>query len=140
MAGAHHAVGQSRSVFLNVLLSPVSLQPCIELLQIVLRQFVQRYLADLGNDVIVDAVLVVLLSQRSDGRLGVVLVPELHPIAEQHIRLAPRARRSVFLFQFFKLLGTLGLGVSEDVFGDRQAFVIVADHHSAFPPSVLALP
>ena len=77
MAGTHHTVGQSRSVFLNVLLSSVPLQSCVELLQIVLRQLVQRYLADLGDDVIVDSIFVVLLCQRSDGRLGVVLVPEL---------------------------------------------------------------
>ena len=103
VAGAHHAVGQSRCVFFHVLLSSVPLQPCVELLQIVLRQLVQRYLADVGDDVIVDSLLVVLLSQRSDGRRGVVLVPEVDPIAEGHIGLhrVLGGRYSSFSFSSF---------------------------------------
>ena len=88
MAGTYHSVGQLGAVLLHADLSSVLFQPSVELLQIVLRQLVQRYLTDLGKDVIIDAVLVVLLSQRADGGLAEVLIPEVNVVAEEHIRLA----------------------------------------------------
>ena len=93
MARSRHAVGESRAVSFHQPFSSVAFQSCAELLQIVLCQSVQRYFTNVGDDVIVYSVFVVLLCQWSDGGLGIVLVPEVDPIIEGHLRLAPRTVR-----------------------------------------------
>ena len=55
-------------------------------MQVVLRELVHRNLADFGDDMVVDSVLVALLRCLSDLGLGEVLIPEVQPIAEGHFR------------------------------------------------------
>ena len=58
MAGTHHPVRQSSTVLFHPNQPTTGLQPCIELLQVILGQLVQRDAADLRDDVLVDSVLV----------------------------------------------------------------------------------
>lgn len=60
MAGTHHSVGQALAVKLCKPAPATLLQPCIELLQVVLRELAQRYLANFGDDVVIDPVFVTL--------------------------------------------------------------------------------
>ena len=87
MAHPHHAVGKSRAVLLRQTLAAILFQPPVELLQIILRQFVQRDLPDLRQDMVVDDVFVVVLCGGTERRLAVVFIPVTQPVLKQHIRL-----------------------------------------------------
>ena len=137
VAGAHHAVGQALPEVLHPAPSAALLQPCVELLQVVLRELVHRNLADLGDDVVIDSVLVALLRCLSDFGLGEVLIPEVHPIAKRHIRLEPVAGSAPFLFESLELFLTFSLRFSGYVFGLRIAVFIITDNDSSFPSTVL---
>ena len=69
MDGAHHAIGQSRAEFFDVLQPSRLFDLAVEGLQIVLREPIQRDVTDVRNDVQVDTVLVSRLRGRTDGRL-----------------------------------------------------------------------
>ena len=87
VAHPHHAVGKARAVLLRQTLATVLFQPPVELLQIILRQFVQRDFPDLRQDMVVNDVFVVVLCGGAERRLAVVFVPVAQPVPEQHIRL-----------------------------------------------------
>ena len=75
VAHAHHSVGQSFAVLVGEPLPAAFLEPTVELLQVILRQLVQRNAADLRDDVQADAALIGLLRGGADLRLGMILVP-----------------------------------------------------------------
>ena len=75
MAHAHHSVGQSFAVLVGEALPATILDPTIELLQVILRQLIQRDVTDFRDDVQTDAALVSLLRGGTDLRLGMILVP-----------------------------------------------------------------
>ena len=58
MAGANQTIGHAGAVSFDLAFSAVLLEIGVKLLQIALRQLVQRYLTDRGNDVQIDAVFV----------------------------------------------------------------------------------
>ena len=71
VAHPHHAVGQSLAIILRARLASALFQPRVKLLQVVLRQPVQRNLAQLRLDVQADAVFVAGLRRGADIRLAV---------------------------------------------------------------------
>ena len=85
MASPHHAVGQPFSIHIGVYYSAADLQPSVELLQIVLRQLVQRNFPDFGNDMIVNAIFIVGSCGNAECVSAVGLIPEVDPIPERHV-------------------------------------------------------
>ena len=71
MAHPHHAVGQALTIILRARLAAAIFQPRVKLLQVVLRQPVQRNLAQLRLDVQTDAVFIAGLRRGADVRLAV---------------------------------------------------------------------
>lgn len=74
MAHTHHSVGQPFAVLVGEALPATFLEPTVELLQVVLRQLIQRDVPNLRNDMQADAALVGLLRSWADLRLGVILI------------------------------------------------------------------
>ena len=85
VAHAHHSVGQSFAVLVGEALPATILDPTIELLQVILRQLIQRDVTDFRDDVQTDAALVSLLRGGTDLRLGMILVPICQPDPEGHL-------------------------------------------------------
>ena len=105
MAHTHHPVGQSLAVAFGEGLPAILFEPCVELLQVVLGQLVQRDVADLRDDMQADAVFIAQLSGGSELGFGVGLVPVLQPIPKQHVRLhLVGLDAAQFLFELLKLL------------------------------------
>ena len=139
MTGAHHAVGQPFSEFIDMLFPSALFEPCVKLLQVVLRQLVQRDAADGRDDVRINPPRIARLCGRAELRSGIILIPEVNPVAERHVRLNFLAPPSAFLPQFRQLFLTLGLGVCRYIFRFGVAVFLIPDDNSAFPPPVLAL-
>ena len=140
MTHTHHSVGQPFAVFVGKALPSTFLKSAIELLQIILRQLVQRDAADLRDDVQADAALVGLLRGGADLRPGVILIPVCQPVPEEHLRphffeLQPAA----ILLELLELLDALLLGFSENIFRLGIAVIVIADDDAPLPPTVLAL-
>ena len=108
-------------------------------MQVVLRELVHRNLADFGDDVVVDSVLVALLRCLSDFGLGEILIPEVQPIPEGHIGLDLLASSAVFLAELFEPFLTLRFRFRGYAFGFSVAVFLVAYDESAFPSAVMAL-
>ena len=111
----------------------------VKLLQVVLRQLVQRDVADRRDNVRINPPRIARLCGRAELGCGIILIPEVNPIPERHVRLDFLAPPSAFLPQFRQLFLTLGLGVCRYIFRLGIAVFFVADDNSAFPPPVLAL-
>ena len=141
VAHAHHPVGQPFAVLVGEALPTTFLESAIKLLQVVLRQLVQRDVTDFRNDVQADAALVSLLRSGADLGLGVILIPVCQPVPEGH--LGPhllRLQSPALLLELLELLDALLLGFSKDIFRLGIAVIIVADDDTSFPASVLTLP
>ena len=138
---AHHSVGQSFAVLVGEALPAAFLEPTVELLQVVLRQLVQRDAADLRDDVQADAAFIGLLRSGADLGLGMILVPICQPIPEGHLRANLfRLQSPALLLELLEFLDTLLLRFGEDIFRLGITVVIIADDDSPFPTAVLALP
>ena len=140
MAHTHHPVGQSFAVFVGEALPAAFLESAIELLQVVLRQLVQRDAPKFRDDMQSDAALIGLLCGGADLGLGVILIPVCQPVPEGHLwphllRLQSAALR----LELLELLHALLLGFGEDIFRFGIAVIVIADDDAAFPPPVLAL-
>lgn len=139
VAHAHHPVGQAVAVQLGETHAARLFEPCVKLLQVVLRQLVQRNLSDLRDDVRADAVLIIDLRGGAELWLGVILVPVFQPVPEGHIGAQPFGLQSAAAIperlEFFQ---TLRFCFREDVFGFGVAVVVVADDDAALPAPVLA--
>ena len=75
MAHPHHAVGKARAVLLRQTLAAILFQPPVELLQIILRQFVQWDFSDLRQDMVANDIFVVVLRGGAERRLAVGFIP-----------------------------------------------------------------
>ena len=140
VAHAHHPVGQPFAVLVSKALPAIFLEPTIELLQIILRQLVQRDVPDLRDDVQADAALIGFLRGGTDLGLGVILVPVCQPVPEGH--LGPhllRLQSAAFFLELLELLDALLLGFGEDIFRLGIAVVIVADDDASLPAPIFAL-
>ena len=137
----HHSVGQPFAVLVGEPLPAAFLEPTVELLQVILRQLVQRNAADLRDDVQADAALIGLLRSWADLRLGVILVPVCQPVPEGHLRPhLLRLQPAAFLLELLELLNALLLGFGENIFRFGVAVIIIANDDAALPPTILALP
>lgn len=85
---------------------------------------------------IVNAVFIVGSCGNAESVPAVGLIPEVDPIPERHIRLDSVGRASVLFFQRFELSGTFCFCFRRYAFCNRQAFLIVPDNNSSFPPTV----
>lgn len=140
MTHTHHSVGQPFAVLVGEPLPAAFLEPTVELLQVILRQLVQRNAADLRDDVQADAAFVGFLRGGADLWLGVILVPVCQPVPEGHLRPhLLRLQPAAFFLQLLELLDALLLCLGEDIFRLGIAVVIVTDDDSAFPPPIFAL-
>ena len=142
MDGTHHAVGQSRAEFIDVLQPSRLFDLAVEGLQIILREPIQRDVADVRDDVQVDTVLVSRLRGRADGRLAVGLVPQIDPVTEQHVRLClfrkPPDQMCDFFFQLLELFAAFRLGFRCDVLCDRVTVLFIIADDTTFPASILS--
>ena len=141
VAHTHHSVGQPFAVLVGEALPAAFLESAIELLQVVLRQLIQRDVPNLRNDMQADAALVGLLRSGADLRLGVIFVPVRQPVPEGHLRphffgLQPAA----FLLELLEFFKALLLRFSENIFRFGIAVIVIADDDAPLPPTVLALP
>ena len=116
------------------------LQVVVELLDLDGGQFFQRRVAQLGNDVVVNVVEVVVLGFLPQAWLGVNLVPQLDPSAQRvgfctaYVQLFSLRNGLLELFLGF------GLGFSEDAFMNGLAGGgIAAGSVAALPAAVLPL-
>ena len=109
MAGAHHSVGQALAVIFYKSASAPFLQPCVELLQIVLRELAERYLAYFGDDMVIYPVFIALHRRLPDLGLGEVLKPEIHPIAKRNVRLESVCGTPALLLEGLELFLTFSL-------------------------------
>ena len=87
---------------------------------------------------IVNAVFIVGSCGNAECVSAVGLIPEVDPIPERHIRFNFIGRASVLFFQRFELSGTFCFCLGGYAFCNRQAFLIVPDNNSSFPPTVLS--
>ena len=141
MAHAHHPVRQPFAVLVGEPLPATFLEPTVELLQVILRQLVQRDVPNLRDDVQTNAALVGLLRGGADLGLGVILVPVCQPVPEGHLRphffgLQPAA----ILLELLEFFEALLLRFGKDIFRLGIAVVIVTDDDTPLPSTVLALP
>ena len=140
MKAAHHGVGQPLAELLRADEPPARLHPGIELLEVFLCQLVQGDLPQLRDDVLIDLRLVVGLGGGADLGLHIVLIPEVQPLPEGHLRpdllRFGAGYRLPELLQFFL---TLPFRLSQDVLCPGQALLVVADDHPALPAAVFPL-
>ena len=125
VTGAYHAIRQAGAVEIAADAPPVPFQLRVELLEVALRQLVQRDFIDVRNDVIVDPILIALLRRDPQAGLGPGLIPQVDPLAEGHVRLRPAGDDTAFYFEFFQLFLTDGLGHGGDTFRDGSALLVV---------------
>ena len=141
VAHTHHSVGQPFAVLVGEPLPAAFLEPPIELLQVILRQLVQRDVTDLRDDVQTDAALVGLLCGGPDLGLGVILIPVCQPISERHLwSHLLRLQSAVILLELLELLDAFLLRFSENIFRLGIAVIVIADDDAPLPPTILALP
>ena len=141
VAHTHHSVGQPFAVLVGEPLPAAFLEPTVELLQVILRQLVQRDVSNFRDDVQSDAAFVSLLRGGTDLGLGVILIPVCQPISEGHLwphllRLQPAA----FLLELLEFFKALLLRFGEDIFRLGVAVIVIADDDAPLPPTILALP
>ena len=101
MTGTYQSVGYPCTAGLGVLKPAVLLEICVKLLQVVLRELTERYRADGWDDVLIDTVFVSGSCGFPQCRLAEVLIPEVKPIAEGHVRLESLGNLAEFFFQCF---------------------------------------
>ena len=88
---------------------------------------------------LVDPPLVGHLGVGPEIGLFISLIPEVQPVSQKDSGLGlVRRRRSQRFPELRQLRGTLRLGFGQDIFGDRQALVIVAYHIAALPAAILS--
>ena len=137
----YRPVGQPFAVLFGETLPTAFFDPPVKLLQVILRQLVERDVTDFRDDVQAYAILVCFLRSGAYLRFGVIFVPVFQPVPEEHLRTNLRGRLSAaLLLELLKLFQTLFLSFGEDVFRFGIAVVIVADDDASLPASVLALP
>ena len=136
----HHAVGQALTIILRACLASALFQPRVKLLQIVLRQPVQRNLAQFRLDVQADAVFVAGLRRGADIRLAVRFIPVIQPVGKAHLRPQLVRRNAAELrFECRQLFRAFALALAEDGLCFRVAVIVVADNVPPLPASVCAL-
>ena len=103
-------------------------------------QLVQGDLPQLRDDVLIDLCLVVGLGGGTDLGLYIVLIPEVQPLPEGHLRPdLLRLGAGHRLLELLQLLLALPFRFGQDVFCPGQALLIVADDHPALPAAVFPL-
>lgn len=140
MAHPYHTVRQSLAVALRARLAAALFQPRIKLLEVVLRQPVQRNLAQLRLDVQADAVFVAGLRRGADIRLAVRFVPIIQPVGKAHLRPQLVRRNAAELrFERRQLFGALALALAKDGLCFGVAVIVIADDVPPLPAPVGAL-
>ena len=140
VAHPHHAVGQTLTIILRARLAAAIFQPRVKLLQVVLRQPVQRNLAQLRLDVQADAVFIAGLRRGADIRLAVRFIPVIQPVGKAHLRPQLVRRNAAELrFERRQLFRAFALALAKNGLCFRVAVIVVADNVPPLPASVCAL-
>ena len=119
--------------------SAILFEMCVELVQCSACHFAQRNFAYLRNNLLVYSCFVGGLCMLLEGGLHVVLIPNIHPRTELHIRRYRFLFRADFRFQGNQFFLTFGSGFTENVLCFREPFYVITDDYSAFPSAVLSL-
>ena len=140
VAHPYHTVRQSLAVILCARLAAALFQPRIKLLQVVLRQPVQRNFAQLRLDVQADAVFIAGLRRGADVRLAVRFIPVIQPVGEAHLRpQLVRRNAAEQCLECRQLFRALSLALAEDGLCFRVAVIVIADNVPPLPAPVRAL-
>ena len=111
----------------------------IQFLHVCRSQLVQLGAAQGRDDVLVNSPLIGHLRVGAEVRFLVPLIPEVQPVRQQDsgFRLV---RHKLFrrFPELCQLCRAFRLGFGEDIFGHRQAHVIVAHYIPAFPTTVFS--
>ena len=86
----YHRVGKPFSVYFSADEPAVAFEMCVELFECSCRYLIKRNIADFRDDLIIDSLFIGGLCVRSESRLAVVLIPEVYPLSEGHVRRASR--------------------------------------------------
>ena len=89
VAGTHKSIRQPRAVLFRILQPPLPFHLGVELLQIVLRELVQRYMSDGRDNMIVDNVLLAVFRRFAERGLTIGLIPKIYPLTKGHVRFEP---------------------------------------------------
>ena len=89
VAGTHKSIRQPCAVLFRILQPPLPFHLSVELLQIVLRELVQRYMSDGRDNMIVDNIFVAVFRRFAKSRLTIGLIPKIYPLTEGHVWLEP---------------------------------------------------
>ena len=129
MTHPYHAIGQPLTIIFRARLASALFQPRVKLLQIVLRQPVQRNLAQLRLDVQADAIFVAGLRRGANVRLAVRFVPIIQPVGKAHLRPQLVRRNAAELrFERRQLFGALALALAEDGLCFRVAVIVITEN------------
>ena len=124
---------------LNSVYSAFGQQLFVELLQFQSGQLAQRDFSDVRLDVVVDVASVGLVGGGPHLDFGVILKPNVHPLADGILRCLERVYFRIFLDRLFQLCFYLRLGLAQDVFVDRFAgFRVPPGGVAAFPATIAA--
>ncbi len=140
VARAHHAIRQAGAVEITANAPTIPFQLRVELLQVTLRQLVQREFSYVRDDVMVDPIFVALLCRDPQAGLGPGLIPQVHPVAEGHVRFCPASDDAALHFEFFQLLLADSFRHGGDAFRDGHPLLVIADDNPPFPATILAEP
>ena len=111
----HHAVGQTLAVTLRARLASALFEARVKLLEVILRQPVQRNFAQLRLDMQADAVFIAGLRRGADVRLAVRFIPVIQPVGKAHLRPQLVRRNAAELrFERRQLFRAFALALAED--------------------------
>ena len=122
----HHAVGQPLTIILRARLASALFEPRVKLLQVVLRQPVQRNLAQLRLDVQTNTVFIAGLRRGANVRLAVRFIPVIQPVGKAHLRPQLVRRNAAELrFERRQLFRAFALALAKNGLCFRVAVIIV---------------
>ena len=135
----HRLVGETAAIVAGILDSPVLLEVGVELLEVILRELVQRGVPQRGKDVVVDSLFIGHLGVGPEVWLLAGLVPMIQPLAQGRARFGGGGFRFPDAgSQLSQFLDTFGLCPCQHIFRFGQTLVIVTDDGPSLPATVLS--
>ena len=89
VAGTHKSIRQPCTVLFRMLQPPLPFHLGVELLQIVLRELIERYMPDCRDNMIIYNVLVAVFRRFAKRRLTIGLISQIYPLTKGPVRLEP---------------------------------------------------
>ena len=135
----HRLVGEAAAIVAGILDSPVLLEVGVELLEVILRELVQRGVPQRGDNVVVDSLFIRHLGVGPEIGFLAGLIPGIQPLAQGHTRFVGGGFRFADTgAQFFQLSNTFRLCSRQDIFRFWQTLVIITGNGPALPAAILS--